>query len=57
MESTSSSEERIWNVWIDWENRRLSFIPLDGYEAMAFRTRNQLMSFVLDHAELNYSIG
>lgn len=54
--NTTAERMNQTEIWIDREARCLSFAPQDGYEQMSFSDRETMMRFVLDRAEMNYSI-
>lgn len=43
-------------IWIDWENRIISFQHVDGYERLVYPTHDEMLAFAVERSMAGYAI-
>ena len=41
-------EETVFSIWVDWENRVISFSEENGFEELRFPTHEEKFKFAID---------
>lgn len=43
----STSEQRIYSVWVHWERRVISFHEAEGFERLDYPTHEEMFAFAI----------
>ena len=49
-------EETVFSVWVDWENRVISFSEENGFEELRFSTHEEKFKFAMDRGNEGFGI-
>lgn len=56
MKNETSEESKCFELWLNRDERYLSFKPLHGYEAKQFNTNAELIKFAVMFTEVGYRV-
>ena len=48
--------EKRFSLWVNWENRVISFSPVDGCEELRFQTQEEKLRFALERGDEGFGI-
>lgn len=49
-------EEMVFSIWVDWENRVISFSKENGFEELQFPTHEEKFMFAIDRGNEGFGI-
>ena len=49
-------EEKVFSIWVNWEDRVLSFTEEDGFQERQFQTNEEKFRFVIERADVGFKI-
>ena len=49
-------EEKVFSIWVDWENRVISFSEENGFEELRFPTHEEKFKFAIDRGNEGFGI-
>ena len=49
-------EEKVFSIWVDWENRVISFSEENGFEELKFRTHDEKFKFSIEKGNEGFGI-
>ena len=49
-------EETVFFIWVDWENRVISFSKENGFEELRFLTHGEKLKFAIDRGNEGFGI-
>ena len=49
-------EEAVFSIWVDWENRVISFSEENGFEKLSFPTHEEKFKFDIDRGNEGFGI-
>lgn len=48
--------EEVWNVWVDWRGRILSFHAAQNFEKLEYPTHKEMLEFALEKSREGFAI-
>lgn len=45
-----------WSIWVDWEKRIISFRKAEGFEALRFANREEMLTFAVEKSTAGFGI-
>ena len=49
-------EETVFDLWVDWENRVISFFEENGFDKLSFLTHEEKFKFAIDRGNEGFGI-
>lgn len=49
-------ENKVFAIWVDWENRVISFSKRKGFEELRFPTREEKLQFAIEKGNEGFGI-
>ena len=49
-------EEAVFSIWVDWENRVISFSEENGFEELTFPTHEEMFQFAIERGNEGFGI-
>jgi len=49
-------EAQIYSIWVNWENRVISFSEADGFEELQFQTHEEKFKFAIERGNEGFGI-
>ena len=49
-------EEKTHPVWVDWDNRVISFQKAEGFEELQYSTHEEMFAFVIEKGSAGFGI-
>ena len=49
-------EDDVYPVWVDWENRVISFHEADGFEKLEYPTHGEMLAFAVEKGSSGFGI-
>lgn len=51
-----SEDEKVHSIWVDWENRVISFRKADGFEERQYPTHEEMFQFAIQKGNEGFGI-
>lgn len=52
----NEKEEDVYPIWIDWENRIISFEKSDGFEKLEYPSHEEMFAFAIEKGFSGFGI-
>ena len=49
-------EDTVFSIWVDWENRIISFSEENGFEELQYSTHDEMFQFAIDRGNEGFGI-
>lgn len=49
-------KETVYSIWVDWENRVISFQKAEGFEKLEYPTHDEMFAFEIEKGSGGFAI-
>ena len=50
------AKEPVYSIWVDWENRVISFQKAEGFEKLEYPTHDEMFAFAIEKGSGGFAI-